>query len=105
MKIFEIIQERVEPHEPGYQHDLITMPANTLVVDKPGELDWYKIGQHFPNLGKEDPHEYGQSESDMILTFANSKEMAKFVQIAKRLGLKIKSIGGSHEQPEIHSEQ
>ena len=97
-------KETVEPDEPGYQHDLLTMPSNTLVVDTPGELDWYKIGQHFPNLGKEDPHEYGQSESDMILTFANPEEMAKFIKVANRLGLKIKSIGGSQEHPEIHSE-
>lgn len=100
MKVYEV----VEPHEPGYQHSLLTMPANTLVVDTPGELDWYKIGQHFPTLGKEDPHEYGQSESDMILTFANSEEMSRFMQIAKKLGLKIKNVGGSPEHPEIHSD-
>jgi len=96
--------EAVEPHEPGYQHSLLTMPANTLVIDTPGELDWYKIGQHFPNLGKEDPHEYGQSESDMVINFANPEEMSKFADIAKRLGLKIKSIGGTQEHPEIHAE-
>ena len=99
------IIEQVEPDEPGYQHDLLTMPANTLVIDTPGELDWYKIGQHFPTLGKEDPHEYGQSESDMVVTFANKKEMMNFVAIATRLGLKIKSIGGSPEHPEIHADQ
>lgn len=99
------IIEQVEPHEPGYQHDLLTMPSNTLVIDTPGELDWYKIGQHFPTLGKEDPHEYGQSESDMIITFASKDEMMKFVKLSKRLGLKIKSIGGGSEHPEIHADQ
>jgi len=96
--------EAVEPDEPGYQHDVLTMPQNTLVIDTPGELDWYKIGQHFPNLGKEDPHEYGQSESDMVMSFATPEEMAKFIQVANRLGLKVKSIGGSQEHPEIHAE-
>lgn len=94
----------IEPHEPGYQHSLLTMPANTLVIDTPGELDWYKIGQHFPTLNKEDPHEYGQSESDMVINFASPEEMAKFAKVAQRLGLKIKSIGGSQEHPEIHAE-
>lgn len=96
--------EAVEPDEPGYQHSLLTMPANTLVIDTPGELDWYKIGQHFPSLGKEDPHEYGQSESDMVVSFADTREMLKFVKIAAKLGLKIKNIGGSQEHPEIHSD-
>ena len=95
--------EAVEPDEPGYQHDLLTMPANTLVVDTPGELDWYKIGQHFPTLSQQDPHEFGQSESDMVLTFANPEEMAKFISTANMIGLKIKGIGGSPEHPEVHS--
>lgn len=96
--------ESIEPDEPGYQHDLLTMPANTLVIDTPGELDWYKIGQHFPTISQSDPHEYGQSESDMVITFADKEELLKFAQIAKKLGLKIKSIGGGPEHPEIHSE-
>lgn len=100
----QCLLELIEPHEPGYQHDILTMPANTLVIDTPGELDWYKIGQHFPNLGKEDPHEYGQSESDMVISFASPEEMNKFAQVAQRLGLKIKSIGGGYEHPEIHAE-
>jgi hypothetical protein len=100
MKITEIL----EPHEKGYQHSLITMPQNTIVVDTPGELDWYKIGQHFPNLNKEDPHEFGQSESDMVFTFITDKEKQNFIKIAKRLGLKIKDISSSAEHPEIHSE-
>lgn len=96
--------ESIEPDEPGYQHDLLTMPANTLVVDTPGELDWYKIGQHFPTIGQSDPHEYGQSESDMIITFADKEEMLKFIKLSKKLGLKVKGISGSPEHPEIHSE-
>ena len=59
-------------------NDLLTMPTNTLVIDTPGELDWYKIGQHFPTMNKADPKEFGQSESDMIMTFANEKEKQMF---------------------------
>ncbi len=96
--------ESIEPDEPGYQHSKLTMPANTLVIDTPGELDWYKIGQHFPTLGGEDPHEFGQSESDMVVTFADREEMIRFAAKAKKLGLKIKNIGGTPEHPEIHRE-
>ncbi len=94
----------IEPDEPGYQHDALTMPANTVVIDTPGELDWYKIGQHFPTLSQQDPHEYGQSESDMIVTFANDKEKNIFLKLASKIGLKTKDIGGGQEHPEIHSE-
>ena len=86
-------------------NDLLTMPANTLVIDTPGELDWYKIGQHFPTMNKADPREFGQSESDMIMTFANEKEKQMFIKLAGKLGLKIKDVGGGTTHPEIHSEK
>ena len=54
--------------------DLLSMPKNTLVIDTPGDLDWYKIGQHFPTLNKADPREFGQGDSDMVITFASDKE-------------------------------
>ena len=99
-----VSESKQEPDEPGYQHDLISMPKNTLVIDTPGELDWYKIGQHFPTLAKQDPHEYGQSESDMLISFANEREMKKFMKLADRVGLTVKNIGGTYEHPEIHTE-
>ncbi len=99
-----IKEQSLEPDEPGYQHDVLTMPSNTVVIDTPGELDWYKIGQHFPTLSQQDPHEYGQSESDMIVTFANDKEKNLFLKLASKIGLKTKDIGDTPEQPEIHSE-
>ena len=86
-------------------HDnLLSMPQNTLVIDTPGDLDWYKIGQHFPTLNKADPREFGQSESDMVITFANDKEKEVFVKLAAKLGLTIKDIGGTATHPEIHNE-
>jgi len=92
----------VEPDPSGYQQDKFTTPMNTLVIDTPGDLDWYKIGQHFPNLNKEDPHEYGQSDSDMMITLANTKELDKLKKTLDRLGITWKEIGGTTGQPEIH---
>jgi hypothetical protein len=102
MKIFEVIATEPDPY--GYQQDLLTSPQYTLVVDTPGELDWYKIGQHYPTIGSSDPHEYGQSESDMQMTFANQEEMLKAAQKFDRMGINYKPIGGTTQQPEIHSE-
>ena len=99
------MNEGVEPHPAGYQKDVLTTPQYTLVIDTPGDLDWYKIGQHFPNLGTEDPDEYGQSDSDMSIVSANQKEMDDLKAKLDRLGLKYKEIGGTYDQPEIHSEQ
>ena len=99
------MNEGVEPHPAGYQKDILTTPKYTLVIDTPGDLDWYKIGQHFPNLGTEDPDEYGQSDSDMSIVSANQEEMDNLKAKLDRLGLKYKEIGGTFDQPEIHSEQ
>ena len=84
--------------------DLLATPKNTVVIDTPGDLDWYKIGQHFPTLDKMDPKEFGQSESDMVITFATDQEKEVFLKLAKRLGLKTMDIGGTGIHPEIHSE-
>lgn len=96
--------QAVEPDESGYQHDLLTFPQRALVIDTPGDLDWYKIGQHYPNLDTEDPHEYGQSDSDMVIIPSSEKELEKLKRDLDRLGLRWKEIGGSVEQPEIHIE-
>ena len=94
--------QAVEPDPTGYQHDRLTSPANTLVIDTPGDLDWYKIGQHYPTLGQQDTHEFGQGESDMQITLANKTELEKLKSILDRMGAKWKDIGGSSEHPEIH---
>ena len=97
-------KEGVEPDPQGYQKDILASPKYTLVIDTPSDLDWYKIGQHFPNLGTEDPHEYGQSDTDMTITTANRQELEDLKAKLARLGLKFKEIGGTFDQPEIHSE-
>jgi hypothetical protein len=94
----------VEPDVAGYQHTALTNPQYTIVVNTPGELDWYKIGQHFANLGKEDPHEYGQAESDMMIVAPNKEQLIRYMQELDRIGAEYKVIGGSHEHPEIHNE-
>lgn len=97
-------KEGVEPDPAGYHPDILATPKYTVVIDTPSDMDWYKIGQHFPNLGKEDPHEYGQSDSDLTITLANREETEKLKAKLARLGLKYKEIGGGFDQPEIHSE-
>ena len=94
----------VEPDPSGYQKDLLTSPKSTLVIDTPSDLDWYKIGQHYPALGTDDPHEYGQSDSDMVVVPYSEQELADLKQKLDRLKLRYKDIGSSREQPEIHGE-
>jgi hypothetical protein len=92
----------VEPDPTGYQKDLLTSPKNALVIDTPGDLDWYKLGQHYPTLDKDDPHEYGQGDSDMVIVPYSKKELAGLKKNLDRLKMRYKDIGGGHEQPEIH---
>lgn len=84
--------------------DKLTSPENTLVVNTPGDLDWYKIGQHYPTLAQQDPKEFGQSDSDMVITFANKAEKEKFEKIIAKAGVKYRDIGGTSQHPEIHGE-
>jgi cytidylate kinase len=93
----------VEPHEPGYQHSYLTAPQNTLVIDKSDDMDFYKLGQHYTHLANYDKHELGVGPSDMTITFASPEEMERMKKILNRLGVAWKDIGGSHEEPEIHT--
>jgi hypothetical protein len=97
-------QGYVEPDELGYKPTTLTSPKYTLVVDTPGELDWYKLGQHFATLGSEDPNEFGQSESDVVLTAANQEMLDLYKQELDRLGMTWQETGGTTHQPEIHKE-
>jgi isocitrate lyase len=101
MKIKDIIKEF--NHKVG--HDImLTQPNYTLAIDTPGELDWYKIGQHYPTLSKMDPHEYGQGESDMVMTFSTKQEMENMKDILSKMGAKFQDISLSHVHPEVHDE-
>jgi hypothetical protein len=92
----------VEPDPKGYQKDLLTTPKNSLVIDTPGDLDWYKLGQHYPTLGTDDPHEYGQGDSDMMIVPYSKQELVDLKHKLDRLKMRYKDIGGGHAQPEIH---
>ena len=94
-----------EPDEKGLQHMALTMPQNAVVIDTPGDLDWYKLGHDIANLQMADPHEYGQSDSDMVIIPSSKEEMDKLLPQLDRLGLKYKLVGGTHDQPEIHGEK
>ena len=94
-----------EPDEKGLQHMSLTMPQNAVVIDTPGDLDWYKMGHDIANLQQADPHEYGQSDSDMVIIPASDEEMKKLLVQLDRLGMRYKLIGGTHDQPEIHDEK
>ncbi len=97
-------EDAIEPDPTGYQHDLLTMPPNTLVIDTSGDLDWYKLGQHFARLNQQDPHEFGQGASDMVITLSNREQVDRVKRILDKFGAEYKEIGGSPEHPEIHSE-
>jgi putative chitinase len=94
----------IEPHPEGYSDDLLTMPKYALVVNTPSDMDWYKIGQHYTSLGTEDPDEYGQGDSDMVIVPANESELAKLKAMLDRLNIVYKDIGSTREQPELHME-
>lgn len=96
------VQEQ-EVYEPR-NGSALTAPDNTIVIDTPGELDWYKIGQHFPTLAQQDAREFGQSESDMMVTLANVKELEKLKSILSKAGVKFKDISNQPEHPEVHTE-
>ena len=93
-----------EPHAAGLAKTALTAPANTVVINTPGELDWYKLGEYIATLQDLDPHEYGQSESDMMVTLANREQVEKLKALLDRFGADYKEIGGSHEHPEVHVE-
>jgi cytidyltransferase-like protein len=104
-KIKQIFEQYLAPKlGEALDTDLLPMPKYTVVIDTPGDLDWYKIGQHFPYLELEDPKEFGQGDSDMTITLSNDKEVKDLVTKLTKLGIRSKVIGGTEQHPEIHSE-
>lgn len=90
-----------EPDPQGYVKDVLTTPKYTIVVNTPGDLDWYKIGTYWNN-NKIDPHEFGQDDSDTVLVAQGEEEYKEMLAKIKRMGLTYKIIGGTIDQPEIH---
>jgi len=81
---------------------LLSQPKLTLVIDTPGDLDWYKLGQHYPTLAQQDPKEYGNEDSDTVMTFSTPEEMSHMKRMLDKMGAKYQEIGGTHQHPEVH---
>jgi hypothetical protein len=96
--------KEIEPDPEGYRKTALTAPANTLVIDTKSDLDWYKLGQYISNLNTDDPHEFGQSDSDMVVTAANAEQLNKLKRFLDKAGAAYKEISGTHDQPELHTE-
>jgi len=90
-----------EPDPKGYAKNTLTNPKYTVVVNTPGDLDWYKIGTYWNNKVV-DPHEFGQDDSDTVLVAQGAEEYKEMLDKIKRMGLTYKIIGGTSDQPEIH---
>jgi len=90
-----------EAHMVG--HDtILPQPKLTLVINTPGDLDWYKLGQHYPTLAQQDPNEFGQEDSDTVMTFSTPAEMSHMKRMLDKMGAKYKEIGGTNTHPEVH---
>jgi hypothetical protein len=92
----------VEPDSQGYAKDSLTSPKYTVVVNTPGDLDWYKIGMYWHDKVV-DPHEFGQDDSDTVMVAQGPEEYKEMMAKIKKMGLTYKEIGGTTDQPEIHS--
>jgi hypothetical protein len=90
-----------EPDPQGYAKDTLSNPKYAIVVNTPGDLDWYKIGTYWNN-NKIDPHEFGQDDSDTVLVAQGEEEYKEMLAKVKQMGLTYKIIGGTNDQPEIH---
>ena len=90
-----------EPDPQGYVKDVLTTPKYTIVVNTPGDLDWYKVGTYWNNKVI-DPHEFGQDDSDTVLVAQGAEEYKEMLAKIKQMGLTYKTIGGTTDQPEIH---
>jgi hypothetical protein len=100
---FRLMEARaVEPDAQGYAQDSLTSPQYTVVVNTPGDLDWYKIGMYWHDKIV-DPHEFGQDDSDTVMVAQGPEEYKEMMAKIKRMGLTYKEIGGTTDQPEIHS--
>jgi hypothetical protein len=100
---YRLLEARaVEPHAQGYAKNNLTSPKYTVVVNTPGDLDWYKIGMYWHDKVV-DPHEFGQDDSDTVMVAQGPEDYKQMLAKIKQMGLTYKEIGGTNDQPEIHS--
>jgi hypothetical protein len=69
-----------------------TMPAGTLRVDVSDVYDWYKLGQHIPNMKGLGQHDFGQGPPDAIISFGDEDTEHKFIGDLKATGLDVTDI-------------
>lgn len=94
--------ERYEKGKPA----LLTFPSNTLVVDTPSDLDWYKIGEFIPGIiagSQEEPYELGQEDTDVMINFADDKTKEIIKSFLDKQGITYKEIDGIGH-PEVHKQ-
>ena len=95
----------VERYEQG-KSALLTFPSNTLVVDTPSDLDWYKIGEFIPKIiaGSDDePYEIGQEDSDVMINFPDDRTKEIVKKFLDKQGITYKEINGAGH-PEVHKQ-
>ena len=102
-KNYRLMETRaVEPDPKGYAKNKLTNPKYTVVVNTPGDLDWYKIGMYWHDKVV-DPNEFGQDDSDTVMVAQGPEDYKQMLAKIKKMGLTYKTIGGTTDQPEIHS--
>ena len=101
-KNYRLMETRaVEPDPKGYAKNKLTNPKYTVVVNTPGDLDWYKIGMYWHDKVV-DPNEFGQGDSDTVMVAQGPEDYKQMLAKIKKMGLTYKTIGGTTDQPEIH---
>jgi len=66
-----------------------TMPAGTVRVGVSDVYDWYKLGQHIPNLKGLGKHDFGAGPPDSIISFGDEETEHKFIQDLEKTGLDV----------------
>jgi len=89
-----------EPDEVEGQR-LLTFPNGTHLIKVSDVYDWYKLGMNISDLDDMHRNELGQGPGNAMIVFMSPEEERKMAPMFHNLGLKVKDISGSAEEPEI----
>lgn len=89
-----------EPGEVEGQR-LLTFPNGTHLIKVSDVYDWYKLGMNISDLDDMHKDELGQGPGNAMIVFMSPEEERKMAPMLHNLGLKVKDISGSAEEPEI----
>jgi len=89
-----------EPDEVEGQR-LLSFPNGTHLVKVSDVYDWYKLGMNISDLDDMHKDELGQGPGNAMVVFMSPEEERKMAPMFHNLGLKVKDISGSAEEPEI----